>query len=59
MKKAFKNAATEEFWAQECYKRGDPFLPAGEYWSTPIRDHMMKVLVDRTQKAGDKLLQFI
>ena len=56
MKEAFKNVANKDFWALESYQRGDPYLPAGEYWSTPIRDHMMKVLVDRTQKAGDKLL---
>ena len=55
MKEAFKNVANKDFWAQS-YQREDPYLPAGEYWSTPIRDHMMKVLVDRTQKAGDKLL---
>ena len=50
MKETFKNAANKDFWAQESYQRGDPYLPAGEYWSTPIHDHMMKVLVDRIQK---------
>ena len=55
-KEAFKNAATKEFWSNESYQKGDPHLANGEYWSTPIREHMMKVLIDsRTQKAGEKL----
>ena len=34
----------------------DNDLGANEYWSTPIRDHMLKFLVERTQKAGKKLI---
>ena len=40
----------------ESYQKGGNHLGAIEYWSTPIRDHMMKILVERTQKAGDKLI---
>ena len=49
MKETFRNAANKDFWAQESYQRGDPYLPAGEYWSTPIPDHMMKIYRFRTE----------
>ena len=56
MKEHFKTDHSKEFWSMESYQKGDNHLGANEYWSTPIRDHMMKILVERTQKAGDKLI---
>ena len=53
MKEQSKNDESKEFWSVESYQQGDNHQGANEYWSTPIRDHMLKILVDRTQKVGD------